>query len=101
MLTKKAKTAIAAQERADDLAEDRAEARAEDRAEVARQKATAPAPPVKKEPKPKLYPKWVPMSELGNVIVNNEAQEAAVLNKTAKIEVTKTAQGDHYKVSLP
>jgi hypothetical protein len=101
MLTKKAKTAIAAQERADERAEERAEARAEDRAEVAKQKAAAPVAPVKKEPKPQMYPKWVRMEELGSVLVSNEAQEAAVLNKTAKIEVTKSAQGDQYKVSLP
>lgn len=46
------------------------------------------------------FPKWVDSSK-GRLVVANEAEEKAVADGTADIEVIESAQGQILKVSVP
>lgn len=90
------KSAIKAANREDDRLEDLKDERAEDRAES--KKVVAPAPaPVRVKGAPQFYPKWVKLGEMP-VVVENAAQEKAVLSGTAKVEIVKSAEGDQIKI---
>ena len=89
------KSAIKAANREDDHLEDLKDERAEDREES--KKVPAPAPVIRKKGEPQFYPKWVKLGEMP-VVVENEAQEKAVLSGTAKVEIVKSAEGDRIKI---
>jgi hypothetical protein len=102
---------VRAAEAAEDAAEKRATERAEDREESAKAKARTDAK-VKSQPEaepapfnpPRIeYPRWIKadIPDVGeaSVVVQSEAQEAAVKAKTATYKLSKSANGDSYEIA--